>query len=216
MFPPSRFRERVGSGFFLRQFTSMPPSTSIKASVAERLYWSYANLAMAEMAVHDNDAMYSRKHFMIRARLYSGLTKGTMSPRSLMRDQRIRMKLPQECVYCGDTNFLAIDHVVPTNRGGADTGDNAVWACRKCNSSKSDKDLFSWWFVCRTGFPPLFVVRIYLKQAISYCIAHKLMDHSCTDAPQHPFSFDQIPTTYPEPKTLIFSPFHARKATTVG
>ena len=81
----------------------MPPS--LKATVAERLYWSYANLAMAEMAVHDHDAKYSRKHFMIRARLYSGLTKGTMSPRSLMRDQRIRMKLAQECVYCGDTHL---------------------------------------------------------------------------------------------------------------
>jgi len=192
----------------------MPPS--LKATVAERLYWSYANLAMAEMAVHDRDPKYSRKHFMIRARLYSGLTKGTMSPRSLMRDQRIRMRLPQECVYCGGTNFLAIDHIVPTNRGGADTGDNVVWACRKCNSSKSDRDLFAWWFECRTGFPPLFVVRIYLKQAIAYCVAQKLMDHLWADVPQHPFSFDHIPTSYPEPETLTFSPFHDRKASKVA
>lgn len=192
----------------------MPPS--LKATVAERLYWSYANLAMAEMAVHDRDAKYSRKHFMIRARLYSGLTKGTMSPRSLMRDQRIRMKLPQECVYCGDTHFLAIDHIVPTNRGGADTGDNAVWACRKCNSSKSDRDLFAWWFECRTGFPPLFVVRVYLKQAIGYCIAQQLMNHLWADVQQHPFSFEHIPTSYPEPETLTFSPFHARIAAKVA
>ena len=188
----------------------MPPS--LKTTVAQRLYWSYANLAMAEMAVHDHDAKYSRKHFMIRARLYSGLTKGTMSPRSLMRDQRIRMQLPQECVYCGSTNLLSIDHIVPTNRGGADSGDNAVWACRKCNSSKSDRDLFAWWSECRTGFPPLFVVRVYLKQAIAYCIAQQLMDHPWTEFMQHPFSFVHIPTNYPEPETLIFSPFHARTA----
>lgn len=164
------------------------------------------------MAVHGQDAKYSRKHFMIRARLYSGLTNGTMSPRSLMRDQRIRMKLPQECVYCGSTQFLSLDHIVPTNRGGADSGDNAVWACRKCNSSKSDKDLFAWWFECRAGFPPLFVMRTYLKQAIAYCIAHHLMDSPLTDVPQHPFSFEHVPTNYPEPENLIFSPFHARIA----
>ena len=192
----------------------MPPS--LKATVAERLYWSYANLAMAEMAVHDHDLKYSQKHFMIRARLYSGLIKGTMSPRSLMRDQRIRMRLPQECVYCGDTQYLAIDHIVPTNRGGADTGDNAVWACRKCNSSKSDKDLFAWWFDYRTGFPPLFVVRIYLKQAIAYCLAHNLMEHLWADCQHHPFSFEHIPTSYPEPETLTFSPFHARTASNVA
>jgi len=150
---------------------------------------------------------------MIRARLYAGLTKGTMSPRSLMRDQRIRMKLPQECVYCGDTQNLAVDHIVPTNRGGEDTGDNAVWACRKCNSSKSDRDIFKWWFEYRTGFPPLFVIRIYLKQAIEYCIANHLMDRLWGELHDKPFSFEHIPTDYPQPKTLIFSPFHARKQT---
>lgn len=188
----------------------MPPS--LKATVAERLYWSYANLAMAEMAVHDRDSQYSRKHFMIRARLYSGLLKGTMSPRSLMRDQRIRMRLPQECMYCGGTHSLAIDHIVPTNRGGADKGDNAVWSCRKCNSSKSDKDLFAWWFEYRAGFPPLFAVRVYLKQAIAYYIDRQLMGHSWKEVYHTPFSILHIPTNYPEPENLIFSPFHARKS----
>jgi hypothetical protein len=184
--------------------------TSLKATVAEHLYWSYANLAMAEMAVHGRDSTYSRKHFMIRARLYAGLIKGTMSPRSLMRDQRIRMQMPQECVYCGDTRNLAVDHVVPTNRGGADCGDNAVWACRKCNSSKSDRDVFDWWSSSRPGLPPLFVIRIYLKQAIAYCIAHNLMDQRRSDLQESPFSFDHVPTNYPEPEALIFSPAHAR------
>jgi hypothetical protein len=187
----------------------MPPSDH--STVAERLYWSYANLAMAEMAVHDGDAVYSRKHFMIRARLYKGLTTGTMSPRSLMRDQRIRMQLPQECVYCGDTSNLAIDHIVPTNRGGADSGDNAVWACRRCNSSKSDRDVFEWWSDGHIGLPPLFVVRIYLKQAIAYCMDHEIMECLWTDV-QSPFSFETIPMNYPQPQCLIFSPFHARTA----
>jgi len=187
--------------------------SSLKSTVAERLYWSYANLAMAEMAVHNQDAKYSRKHFMIRARLYSGLIKGTMSPRSLMRDQRIRMQLPQECVYCGDGKQLSIDHIVPVNRGGADTGDNAVWACRTCNSSKSDRDLFAWWAGRHHGLPPLFVVRVYLKQAIAYCIAAQLMEYPWESVTHGPFSFSDIPMEYPEPKELAFTPFHSRKVT---
>src|SRR5688572_20627157 len=117
-------------------------ASSDKITVAERLFWCYANLAMAEVAVHEKCASYGRKHFMVRARLYKGLRTGAMSPRSLMRDQAIRLKLPQECVYCGATGYLCIDHIVPSNRGGDDIGDNAIWACRKCNSSKSDRDLF--------------------------------------------------------------------------
>lgn len=184
----------------------------LKSTVAERLYWSYANLGMAEKAVHDGDASYSKQHFIIRARLYSGFMKGTMSPRSLMRDQKIRMKLPQACVYCGVKQGLSIDHVVPTHRGGEDSGDNAVWACRSCNSSKSDRDIFSWWFESRPGFPPLFVIRVYLKQAIAYAIAHHLLAERWADIPSSPFSFQTIPTEYPEPRSLVFTPYHARIA----
>lgn len=184
----------------------------LKATVAERLHWSYANLGMAEKAVHDGAASYSKQHFIIRARLYAGLMKGTMSPRSLMRDQKIRMKLPQECVYCGGTQGLSIDHVVPTHRGGEDSGDNAVWACRSCNSSKSDRDIFAWWFESRPGFPPLFVVRVYLKQAIAYAIQHNLMAQPWADVPTAPFSFHTIPTEFPGPLSLVFTPHHARIA----
>ena len=153
---------------------------------------------------------------MIRSRLLSGLTKGTMSPRSLMLDQRIRMKLPQECVYCGSIDNLTLDHIVPTNRGGADTGDNAIWACRRCNSSKSDRDLFAWWFTYRQDFPPLFVVRIYLKQAIEYFTSRNLMDSPISEVQKNPFALETVPKTFPTPSSLSFSPFHARQESKKG
>jgi hypothetical protein len=37
-----------------------------KNTVAERLFWCYANLAMAEAAVQKGCAKFSRNHFMIR------------------------------------------------------------------------------------------------------------------------------------------------------
>lgn len=184
---------------------------SASSTVSELLCWSYANLAMAQKAVHDKEAKYTRVHYMIRARLFNGMKKGSMSPRSLMRDQKIRMKMPQECVYCGSTDNLAIDHVVPTNRGGADSGDNAIWACRSCNSSKSDRDLLAWWSASREGFPPLFAVRIYLKQAIGYFTEQGLMESVVAESQGHPFSLKDIPTEFPAPGDLIFSPYHARR-----
>ena len=180
-------------------------------TVSERLFWCYANLAMAEAAVHKGCAKYGRAHFMIRTRLYNGLTSGDMSPASLMRDQIIRLKLPQECVYCGATEHLSIDHIIPSNRGGNDSGDNAIWACRRCNSSKSDRDLFEWWAATQSGFPPLFVVRIYLKQAMQYYETQGMMQTAWRTMPASPYDLNHLPETFPAPNELLFTPHHHRE-----
>lgn len=48
-----------------------------------------------------------------------------------------------ECVYCGCSNIkvLTLDHVIPQSKGGKDTWDNLVTACRQCNGEKSDLTL---------------------------------------------------------------------------
>lgn len=45
------------------------------------------------------------------------------------------------CVYCGATESLEIDHIVPLESGGATTRNNLVVACGPCNNSKSDLGL---------------------------------------------------------------------------
>lgn len=46
------------------------------------------------------------------------------------------------CVYCKSTNVhLEGDHVVPFSKGGDDSMENLVTACRKCNREKRDKSL---------------------------------------------------------------------------
>lgn len=42
------------------------------------------------------------------------------------------------CQYCGGTDDLTIDHVVPKSRGGRDTWENLVAACVACNNQKGD------------------------------------------------------------------------------
>ena len=46
------------------------------------------------------------------------------------------------CLYCGDYLWgweLTRDHVIPVSRGGTDTWENVVTACRECNHYKADK-----------------------------------------------------------------------------
>jgi 5-methylcytosine-specific restriction endonuclease McrA len=42
------------------------------------------------------------------------------------------------CQYCGRTEDLTLDHVIPKSRGGKTSWDNLTTACRKCNSRKGD------------------------------------------------------------------------------
>lgn len=48
-----------------------------------------------------------------------------------------------ECVYCGDDNkkTLTLDHVIPQSKGGPNTWDNLVTACKRCNNEKADLTL---------------------------------------------------------------------------
>ena len=49
-----------------------------------------------------------------------------------------------QCVYCGSTDDLTLDHIVPLAGGGAHSIDNLTVACQSCNSSKGVKSLVTW------------------------------------------------------------------------
>ncbi|MDX2129265.1 MAG: HNH endonuclease [Chloroherpetonaceae bacterium] len=45
-----------------------------------------------------------------------------------------------KCQYCGRVDLpLTIDHVVPKSQGGADTWENLITACTKCNNRKANR-----------------------------------------------------------------------------
>ena len=67
------------------------------------------------------------------------------------------------CTYCGVSDANEVDHVWPKSRGGEDTLDNLVCACRRCNILKKDKtdSVFSG----STSTPPAFKFNISPKGA---------------------------------------------------
>jgi len=68
--------------------------------------------------------------------------------------KKIRLKVLNRdaytCTYCGES-ANEVDHVYPKSKGGEDTLDNLVAACRSCNIKKKDAV-----FLGSTSTPPAF------------------------------------------------------------
>ena len=43
------------------------------------------------------------------------------------------------CQYCGASSDLTVDHIIPKSRGGTDSWDNLITACKNCNNKKGNK-----------------------------------------------------------------------------
>ncbi len=170
-------------------------------TVGEYLYWSYANLAMAHAALSHEVEKFGTIHYMIRAKLFAGLCNGTMRIGPLADDERLKLIIAQACSYCGCRHHLSVDHLIPRKLGGEDRGDNLVWACRTCNSSKGASDVLEW-FSGKGIFPSVLLLRRYLKIVIGHCVCNDIMDCLIADVPPLPFSILAIPHNYPPPREL--------------
>ena len=174
--------------------------------VQERLFWSYANLAMAHTAVVRKQEKYNTFNYMIRAKLYKGLSNGTMNVRTLFDDEKIKLLSGQKCNYCGSPDNLSLDHIFPQKFGGKDAGDNLIYACKICNSSKGRKDLMEWMH-SKNQFPPLMILRRYLKLIIKFCDKENLMDVAIEELhnQNYPFKIELVPINFPKPNLLIMT-----------
>lgn len=172
-------------------------------TVSELVYWSYANLAMAQDAVERGIEKYDRLSFMIRSRLHKGLSSGSMQIHSLFDDEKFKVINGARCVYCGCDNNLSIDHLFPRISGGSDSSDNLVCCCKTCNSSKGGRNMVEW-FASNESFPPLMILRRYLKLVYQFCLEKDILgeDSSAIDSSGLPFRSCDIPVNYPAPKSL--------------
>jgi 5-methylcytosine-specific restriction endonuclease McrA len=50
-----------------------------------------------------------------------------------------------KCAYCGAEGKMTVDHVIALSKGGADAIQNIVPCCKKCNSSKRDREVERWY-----------------------------------------------------------------------
>lgn len=175
-------------------------------TIKDKIFWAYANLAMAHSAVSKKQKNYSRIIYIIRSRLFKGLSNGTMQIRTLFDDEKNKYVAGNICSYCGSFDNLTLDHIVPKKLLGRDISDNLILVCKSCNSSKGTKDLFEW-MSSKNKFLPLLVIRRHLKLLYYFCDENDLLDKSLNEVNNFsiPFKFNYIPIDYPQPDNLILT-----------
>ena len=65
-------------------------------------------------------------------------------PHSAELAELMAQLVTQPCAYCGATENITIDHIIPLSRGGKHEAKNLAPACYSCNSSKCNRLLSEW------------------------------------------------------------------------
>jgi hypothetical protein len=141
----------------------MPPK--FVTTVRQLIYWEYAHLIARAAGFEDN--------FGFIVSRYKKFVSGDMTWSSSVRDYEKELDRGRACTYCGATVGLSTDHIIPSSRVGVDpriaalldSSDNCVCACRRCNSSKGDRDVFEWYRTERIEEIPRLVLSKFLKLA---------------------------------------------------
>jgi len=59
-------------------------------------------------------------------------------------DEEISTLYASPCFYCGETENITMEHLIPLSRGGRHSIGNLAPMCESCNKSKNDKLLVEW------------------------------------------------------------------------
>ena len=173
-------------------------------TVGQLLSWSYAQLAMLSTILKRGDYKFQSEDYFFRRSFYQRMYNGRISPTSLVKDEKERLTRRSACVYCGCSDRLSLDHLLPRSKGGPDEGFNLVLACLSCNSSKRNMDLLVWHHE-KGEIPPLHLLRRYLKLVIKSSKEKRLWDSVVTDVSPDvlPFDFQYLPPAFPDLRILL-------------
>lgn len=150
----------------------MPPK-AVK-TLRDLIFWQYAKIISQSAGVGKKQFQFVMNRFK---KLQNGKIRWSTTIREFVREKE---KI-NECIYCGARTNLTKDHLLPISRGGPDHPDNAIWVCKRCNSSKGNKRLYEWYGLERRYDLPRIAEGKYLKLLYSLFEERGLLDVSVSE-----------------------------------
>ena len=134
----------------------MPPG--YVRTIKDEILYEYAKLISRSTYGKLERAFITSRFFKLKS--------GELKMSDTIREWEREQELGKECVFCGSTENLSTDHLIPKNRGGDDSADNLVLACKSCNSSRGDKGIFEWLGLEKKDSVHRIVAGKYLKELL--------------------------------------------------
>lgn len=129
------------------------PDKEVK-TVRDQIYFQYAKI-IARSAFKCKDGKEAKKKYygFIKS-TFKDMKSGKKKWSDITREDKEFVQSEKECIYCGSKKNLSWEHIVPRSLkindrcGKCDVIQgihNQVWACKACNSSKSDMGLYAYY-----------------------------------------------------------------------
>lgn len=127
------------------------PDRSVK-TIQDLIFYQYAKIiAKSAMKTGDNQTA-KKEHYGFIKKTFRDLRDGKISWSAILREDLQFADSDKACVYCGTTENLTKEHIIPKSLHINDrcaTCDkiqgihNIVYACKHCNSAKHDTGLYT-------------------------------------------------------------------------
>ena len=110
----------------------MPPA--VVKTVRDLIYWQYPKIIADSAGIGKKDYGFVMNKF-------KQLRQGTISSNQI-REYVKERENANECIFCGATANLTLEHLLPQKYKGPNIERNLVWICRSCNSQKGARRLY--------------------------------------------------------------------------
>ena len=126
------------------------PDREVK-SIRDLIFYQYAKIIACSAFHVENGQEAKRQHYGFIKKTFRELKSGTRSWSEILREDKQSIDADKACVYCGATENLQWEHIVPKSLRikpecatcpHIQEVHNLVLACRSCNGSKGTLGLY--------------------------------------------------------------------------
>ena len=93
------------------------------------------------MKTGDNETAKKNYYGLIKNK-FRELQSGKISWSDIIREDLQFIDTEKKCIYCGSTENITKDHIIPKSKGGRDNLENLQVMCFDCNFKKSNALIF--------------------------------------------------------------------------
>jgi hypothetical protein len=126
-------------------------------TIREEIFFEYAKLISRSTLKGNVDYPFVSNRF-------KALLNGKITMAGMNREWPGDLDQPPACAFCGHTDELELDYLIPLGRGGSPSSENTVLSCPACRASRGEKGVFQWLGLEKSeGLDP-FIAGRYLQE----------------------------------------------------